>query len=76
MNRGITANSWFATMLQGGHVGGQYNRTFSRQILPEIGVKFPEERNAFVLGHQHGRRDITCNPAIPTGHPDSYLVNM
>ena len=24
----------------------------------------PEERYAFVLGHQHGRRDVTCKPAI------------
>ena len=22
------------------------------------------ERNAFVLDHQHGRRDVTCKPAI------------
>ena len=27
-------------------------------------VHFPEERNAFVLDHQHGRRDVTCKPAI------------
>ena len=27
-------------------------------------VHFPAERNAFVLGHQHGRRDVTCKPAI------------
>ena len=27
-------------------------------------VHFPAERNAFVLDHQHGRRDVTCNPAI------------
>ena len=26
---------------------------------------FPAERNAFVLDHQHGRRDVTCKPAIP-----------
>ena len=29
-------------------------------------VHFPAERNAFVLDHQHGRRDVTCKPAI--GH--------
>ena len=28
-------------------------------------VQFPVERNAFVLDHQHGRRDVTCKPAIP-----------
>ena len=49
---------------------------FFSKNLHENGVKFPEERNAFVLGHQHGRRDVTCNPAILTGHPGSYLVNM
>ena len=27
-------------------------------------VHFPGERNAFVLDHQHGRRDVTCKPAI------------
>ena len=26
-------------------------------------VHFPAERNAFVLDHQHGRRDVTCKPA-------------
>ena len=29
-------------------------------------VHFPAERNAFVLDHQHGRRDVTCKPAITT----------
>ena len=28
-------------------------------------VHFPAERNTFVLDHQHGRRDVTCKPAIP-----------
>ena len=27
-------------------------------------VHFPAERNAFVLDHLHGRRDVTCKPAI------------
>ena len=27
-------------------------------------VHFPAERNAFVLDHRHGRRDVTCKPAI------------
>ena len=27
-------------------------------------VHFPAERNASVLDHQHGRRDVTCKPAI------------
>ena len=33
-------------------------------------VHFPAERNAFVLDHQHGRRDVTCKPAI---HLSIYL---
>ena len=36
-------------------------------------VHFPAERNAFVLDHQHGRRDVTCKPAIiiKTTYPNS-----
>ena len=30
----------------------------------ENGVKFPEERNAFVLDHQHGCSVLTCKPAV------------
>ena len=30
----------------------------------KIRFKFPEERSAFFLNHQHGRRDVTCKPAI------------
>ena len=29
-----------------------------------IEVNIPEERDAFVLDHQHGRRDVMCTPAI------------
>ena len=38
-------------------------------------VKFPEERNAFVLDHQFGRRDITCKPAIPPSCFWSLITN-
>ena len=31
-------------------------------------VHFPAERNDFVLGPQHGRRDVTCKPAIAGAH--------
>ena len=31
-------------------------------------VHFPAERNAFVLDHQHGRRDVTCKPSICSDH--------
>ena len=30
----------------------------------KMGFKFPEARNAFVLDHQRGRRDVTCKPAV------------
>ena len=56
---------WFETTWQGGHVWGQYNIIFFPKNLHENRVKFPEERNAFVLDHQHGRRDVTCKPANP-----------
>ena len=32
--------------------------------LHQSRVHFLAERNAFVLDHQHGRRDVTCKPAI------------
>ena len=34
------------------------------QNLHQNRVHFPAERNAFVLDHQHGRRDVTCKPSI------------
>ena len=34
-------------------------------------VHFTAERNAFVLDHQHGRRDVTCKPAISARGLDS-----
>ena len=37
-------------------------------------VHFPAERNAFVLDHQHGRRDVTCKPAI-AGYDRNGIVN-
>ena len=39
---------------------------FFSKNLPDNGVYFPEERNAFVLPHQHSRRGVTYKPAI--GH--------
>ena len=35
----------------------------------KIEFSFSEERNAFVLDHQHGRRDVTCKPAITSSFP-------
>ena len=34
------------------------------QNLHQIRVHFPAERIAFVFDPQHGRRDVTCKPAI------------
>ena len=38
-------------------------------------VHFPAERNAFVLDHQHGRRDVTCKPAIAPGQPSEAFLD-
>ena len=40
-----------------------YNRIFSRTIYMKIEFS-SQERNAFVLDHQHGGREVTCKPAI------------
>ena len=50
-------------------VGGQYNRIFSWRIYMKIG--FSSQRREMLLfltltHHQHGRRDVTCKPAIDT----------
>ena len=36
---------------------------FFSKNLPDYRVNFPEERNTFVLPHQHSRHDVTCKPA-------------
>ena len=41
--------------------------------LHENRVKFPEERNAFVLDLQHGRRDVKCKPTITLKPLDTFL---
>ena len=43
---------------------GSKQKNISSKNLHENRVQFPEERNAFVLDHQHSRRDVTCKPAI------------
>ena len=45
-----------------GHCG-QYNIS---KNLEENRVQFPEERIVFVLGHQHGLHDVTCEPVTET----------
>ena len=42
-----TLYSWFATTWQGGHVGGRYNRIFSRAIYMKIELSF--QRREMVL---------------------------
>ena len=37
---------------------------FFSKNLHENRVKLPEERNAFVLDLQYGRRDLPCKPAM------------
>ena len=39
-------------------------------------VHFPAERNAFVLDHQHGRRDVTCKPAIYEKKTMFFLTDL
>ena len=39
-------------------------------------VHFPAERNAFVLDHQHGRRDVTCKPAIISSRKARYKAGI
>ena len=47
--------------------------TFFSKNLHEIGVQFPQERNAFVLDHQHGRHDVRCNPIMD---PFTFFSNF
>ena len=39
-------------------------KEFFWQNLHQNRAHFPAERNAFVFDPQHGRRDVTCKPAI------------
>ena len=41
------------------------------QNLHQNRVHFPAERNSFVFDHQHGRRDVTCKPAITCFAPEN-----
>ena len=43
---------------------GSIKYTFFSKNLHENIVQFPEERNASFLNHLHGRRGVTCKPAI------------
>ena len=51
-------------------------KEFFTKNLHESRVKFQEETNAFVLDHHHGRRDVTCKPAIALVYFVSrFLIN-
>ena len=39
-------------------------------------VHFPAERNALVLDPQHGRRDVTCKPAIHDNNADKLTWSL
>ena len=48
-----------------GHVGGKTNTILFRRIC--IKIKFSSQRRdrlLFLIDHQHGRHDVTCNHAI------------
>ena len=42
--------------------------------LHKNGVSFPEDRNVFVLDHQHGCHDVTCKPEIVGGENIIYIL--
>ena len=54
---------------------GSIQQNFFPKNLHENRVQFPEERNAFVLDHQHGRRDVTCKPAMGVDRVKQLDVN-
>ena len=56
--------SWFATTRQLKAAMLRVNTIhFFLNDVHKSRVLFPDERNTFVLDHQHGRCDITCKPA-------------
>ena len=58
-------NSWFATTWQGDHIGGQYNRIFSRRIYMKI--EFRSQRRRMLL-------PLTNNMAAVTSRANQQLV--
>ena len=60
--------SWTATMWQGGHVGGQYNRIFFRRIY--MTTEFSSQRTT----NMPGSRDVTCEPAIERFHDVTMAI--
>ena len=51
---------------------GSIQQNFFWKNLHENRVLFPEESNALVLDHQHGRRDVTCKAGIWKGEEIFY----
>ena len=72
LNRGITANCWFATMRQGGHVGGQYNRIFFfRRIY--LKMELSSQRREMLLFLATNMADVTSR-AIQQYSQDTQVV--
>ena len=57
LNRGISANSWFTTVLLGRHVGGQYNKIFSRRIY--LKMEFSSQKREMLLFFITNIADVT-----------------
>ena len=64
IERSYKLNSWFATTWQGGHVGGQCNRVFSRRIYMKI--EFSSQRREMLLF-------LTTNMAAVTSRANQQL---
>ena len=45
-------------------LGRQNSKIFFAKNLHENRFLFPKKRNGFVLDRKHGRRHVTCKPAI------------
>ena len=57
-------NSWFAATWQGGLVGDQSNRIFSRRIYMKIEFSSQRREILLFLTTNMERRDVTCKPVI------------
>ena len=54
-------------------------KLYDKVLFEEFTQKWilvPEERNAFILHHQHGRYDVTCKLAIKIPYNFSLLFGL
>ena len=73
--KGKTHISYILGLQQGGHVGGQDNRFFSRRIY--VKTEFSSQRSEmllFLTTNMHGSRDVTCEPAIERFHDVTMAI--